>query len=402
MLPRLELLTTVVIADSDDTPDLGSVRVVGRGELFRDATATAGLPVPMPWDVATILYTSGTTGPSKGVIVPWGLFVHSVSGLDDLGPDDAYYSPLPLFHASGKSALTQMAYCGGRLVIRDRFDTGSFWRDVDGNGCTFTLMVPAIATWLLAQDPGPDDRTHALRQVNMAPIVPEFGERFGVRLRTGYGLTEAGSVLRRLDVTDRSPSVGTPMPGYTVRLVDEHDYEVAPGAVGELVVRTDQPWGLCVGYHAMPEQTVAAWRNGWLHTGDGFRRDDNGEFFFVDRIKDAIRRRGENVSSFEVEAIVSQHPAVAACAAIGVAAGPGEQEIKICVVREPDAELDPADLIEFLTARMPRFMVPRYVEFYDDFPRTGPTMRVQKARLREEPITTRTWDREAEGIELPR
>ena len=156
------------------------------------------------------------------------------------------------------------------------------------------------------------------------------------------------------------------------------------------------------GYWGMPDKTAEAWRNGWFHTGDGFRRDAHGDYYFVDRQKDALRRRGENVSSFEVEAVVLSHPDVAECAAIGVDAGLGEQEIKICVVTAEGATLDPAGLVEYLIPKLPRFMVPRYIEQYDALPKTEATMRVQKAKLREVPFTDATWDREAAGIAVPK
>ncbi|MGH7899248.1 MAG: AMP-binding protein, partial [Candidatus Binatia bacterium] len=268
--------------------------------------------------------------------------------------------------------------------------------------CTFTLVVPAMAHWLLAQPPSPDDRRHALRKVLSSPIVPGFAERFGVALRTHYGMTEAGNVMLRREVTDSSPSCGRPVPGYEVRLVDEHDYEVPSGEVGELIVRTTDPWRLCRGYWNLPDKTAEAWRNGWFHTGDAFRRDAEGNYFFVDRKKDALRRRGENVSSFEVEALVTRHPAVAECAAVGVDTELGEQEIKICVVRRPDRDLTPRALIEFLVAKMPRYMVPRFVEFVPSLPKTEATLRVQKAKLRREGVNANTWDREAAGVTLPK
>jgi crotonobetaine/carnitine-CoA ligase len=215
-------------------------------------------------------------------------------------------------------------------------------------------------------------------------------------------MTEAGNVTSRPLVTDESPSCGKPRPGYEARIVDEHDYEVGVGEVGELMVRTEQPWWMNAGYWNMPEKTAEAWRNGWFHTGDGFRRDEEGNYYFVDRTKDALRRRGENVSSFEVEAIVNEHPDVAETAAIAADMELGEQEIKICVIRRQGADLTPEALIEFLIPRMPRFMVPRFVEFVDEFPRTEATMRVQKVKLRAEALNDRTWDREAAGIVVPK
>jgi crotonobetaine/carnitine-CoA ligase len=168
------------------------------------------------------------------------------------------------------------------------------------------------------------------------------------------------------------------------------------------MVRTTDPWRICVGYWNMPEKTAEAWRNGWFHTGDAFRRDADGNYFFVDRKKDALRRRGENVSSFEVEASVLKHPAVAECAAVAVDVELGEQEIKVCVVPKPGAELTPKELVEFLIPKMPHYMVPRFVELVTALPKTEATMRVQKAKLRENARNERTWDREAAGLAVPR
>jgi len=178
-----------------------------------------------------------------------------------------------------------------------------------------------------------------------------------------------------------------------VRLVDEHDEPVATGEVGEMIVRTREPWALNGGYYKMPEATVAAWRNGWFHTGDAFRCDDEGWYYFVDRMKDAIRRRGENISSFEVENHVLQHPAVVECAAVGVRTEHGDEDVMAVVVVK-DVGFDPRELVDFLAPRMPRFMVPRYVRVVEDLPRNETTRRVRKHDLRDEGITPTTFDRE--------
>jgi crotonobetaine/carnitine-CoA ligase len=330
------------------------------------------------------------------------MMILGVGLLDDLTSEDAIYGAFPMFHMSGKGMIAQAAYMGGRDVFREAFDTGCFWKDIDEHRCTFTLVVPAMAHWLLAQPPSDEDRTHALRHVISSPIIHAFRERFNVTMRTHYGMTEAGNVTSRRDVTDDSPSCGSARPGYDVRIVDEHDFEVPTGEVGELVVRTNQPWWMAIEYWNKPEPTNELWRNGWLHTGDGFRRDEDGSYTFVDRQKDAIRRRGENISSFEVEKIVIQHEAVAECAAIGVSTDSGEQEVKVCIVVADGARFDPGDLLRFVIPLMPRFMVPRFVETVEALPKTEATLRVQKAKLREEPLNDRTWDREAAGIEIPR
>jgi crotonobetaine/carnitine-CoA ligase len=196
-------------------------------------------------------------------------------------------------------------------------------------------------------------------------------------------------------------SCGRPRPGVEARVVDANDCEVAPGEVGELIVRTDRPWAMNHGYYKNPAATAEAWRNGWFHTGDGFRRDEAGNFFFVDRMKDAIRRRGENISSFEVEAEVCAHPAVREAAAVAVKSEVSEDEVLIAVSLAEGAALDPAELIAFLRPRMAHFMVPRFVRIIDDLPKT-PTQKVQKHLIRTEGVTDATWDREKAGIVIKR
>ena len=184
-------------------------------------------------------------------------------------------------------------------------------------------------------------------------------------------------------------------------MADEHDYPVPPNTVGELLVRTRDPWFLNVGYYKMPEATATAWRNGWFHTGDAFRYDEDGNFYFVDRIKDAIRRRGENISSFEVEAYVMRYPAVAEVAAVAVPSEHSEDEVKVIVVPKPGQEFTPEGLIRFLIPIMPRFMIPRYVQVVEALPKT-PTLRVKKGELRGTGPGEGAWDREAAGIEIPK
>jgi crotonobetaine/carnitine-CoA ligase len=257
--------------------------------------------------------------------------------------------------------------------------------------------------FLLMQPAREDDARNPLRGVTAAPLSPEieeFKKRFDVKVTTGFGMTEVGGILgsdweamnwRSCGKVRRGP------PGYEVRLVDEHDQPVADGEFGELIVRTDEPWALNSGYHRMPEKTAEAWRNGWFHTGDVFVRDPDGYFYFVDRLKDCIRRRGENISSMEVEAYVQEHPDVLECAAIGVPSEYSEDEVKICVVAKPGAVFTCAELIEFLTPRMPRFMLPRFVELVGELPKTEATNRIKKAELKKDPLNDKTWDRESAG-----
>ncbi len=400
----LGALSTVVVLDADTAPVGLAGRVLTGAEFFADATPATDFAGPDYWDIAAIIYTSGTTGPSKGVLMPWGTlwsFV-SVAPRDFVAPGEGFYAMYPAFHVSGKSMLYQAALFEARMVVREQFSIEHFWDDVRAFGITGAGLVGPIAAFLLLQPEQPGDADTPLRHVMMGPLVPEvdqFKERFGVEVGTGYGMTEIGGAF----VSDgyalaNSTSCGrlcSGWAGYEVQIVDEHDQPLGPDEVGELIVRTREPWVLNQGYFGMPEVTAQAWRNGWFHTGDAFRYDVEGNYYFVDRIKDAIRRRGENISSFEVEALVAQHPDVAEAAALGVPSEYSEDEVKVCVVLRDGAEVTHGELIEFLVPRMPKFMVPRYVEFVASLPKTEATMRTQKVKLRERALSEATWDREA-------
>lgn len=379
---------------------------------FADRVAPATDLEPAAYhDIACMIYTSGTTGPSKGVLMPWGELHQFVTALPDdvITSEGTHYLCLPVFHVSGKSGIYICAHHDARLVVRDTFSLAEFWTDVRHFECTSTGLIGVMASFLMAMPAQPDDTDNPLTNVSMGPLVAEveeFKRRFGVNVSTGYGMTEIGVPL----VSDgwnlaNATSCGklrTGYPGYEVRVVDEWDQPLGPGEVGELIVRTAEPWTMNAGYHNMPAETAAAWRNGWFHTGDAFKYDEDGNYTFVDRIKDAIRRRGENISSFEVESYVSKHPAVQECAAVAVPSQHGEDEVKVVVVPAAGASVDPRELIEFLVPTMPRFMIPRYVEVVDALPKT-PTMRVRKVELRSDGgVTNTTWDREAAGITLPK
>jgi carnitine-CoA ligase len=264
---------------------------------------------------------------------------------------------------------------------------------------TAALVGPMTAL-LYSAPPQPDDADTPLRNAILGPMIPEivdFERRFGVRVATGYGQTETGMAVTT--GWDHGPwancgRLREDYPWPEVRIADEFDEPVPDGEVGEMLVRSAEPWALNVGYHDMPEQTAAAWRNGWFHTGDAFRRDADGWFYFVDRLRDTIRRRGENISSFEVETMVAEHPAVRECAAIGVPAPLGEDDVFVAVIVDGAVAFEPADLLAFLEDRMPRFMLPRYVEVVDDLPRTEASMRVRKHELRDRGVTASTWDRD--------
>ncbi|HVY85893.1 MAG TPA: AMP-binding protein [Caulobacterales bacterium] len=401
-------LKTVIVPDAKGPlPDL-PFTMLTRADFLRDAAPDYSLPGPDPWDDVSVAYTSGTTGVSKGVLQCAG--GTPVGGLtywppDGVSPDDCYYIPYPTFHASGRGLAYAAMLGGARCVIRETFSTWHFWEDIRKYKCTITMMLGAVSNFVFQQPAKPDDADNPLRAVFMVPAVEkieEFKRRFGVKVWAGFGGTDISSPIKSdwLDETNWS-SCGRLRPGYQVRIVDEHDIEVPTGQVGEAIVRTDNPWIMNFRYFGMPEKTVEAWRNGWLHSGDGLRVDEKGNYYFVDRIKDAIRRRGENVSSFEVESEVNSHPAVLECAAIAVPSEWSEDEIKIVVRLHPDQKLEHAELIAYLIPRMPRYAIPRYVEFVEALPKT-PTEKIQKNELRKAPMTPTTWDREAAGIKVPR
>jgi crotonobetaine/carnitine-CoA ligase len=418
-LPRLEAvadelpnLEAIILVDADDGEHSLSIPVVGRTE-FLDGATPAPRPGPDPWDTATILYTSGTTGPSKGVIIPWGLHrsfgtVHELYG--DVTSDDGHYVPVPLFHVGGKYPVMAMTSLGGRIILREVFSTTEFWDDVRKHRATIMTFIGVIQHFVWNQPRRPDDADNPLRISIAAPCPPnveEFNERFGVRTVTGFGMTEMPAPLSSdgagVDANTYA-TVGKVRPGFECRIVNEHDQPVPQGTTGELIVRSIKPWVMNQGYYKMPEVSFRAWRNGWFHTGDAFRSDEDGNYFFVDRMKDAIRRRGENISSSEVEADVCRHPEVERCAAFPVPSTMGdgaEDEVMISVVRVEGSTLTEAALIEWLIPRMAHFMVPRYVDLVSELPMT-PTVKVRKHVLKERGVTRSTWDREAAGIVVKR
>jgi carnitine-CoA ligase len=397
-LPRL---ATVFVVDGPGRAIPGPARVVGLAELLAGSAPATGLSGPDPWDVAYLLFTSGTTGPSKAVISPWGSVVYQMTSWfppESCGPGLGFYTALPMFHNSGRSAFNLVLVRGGRFVYREKFSATHLWDDVRRTNCVTLSLVGPMTSLVWSAEPRPDDADNPVRYVGLGPMIPDmeaFERRFGVRVATCYGQTEIGSPV--VTGWDHGPwancgKVRQDYPWPDVRLVDEHDEPVPRGEVGEMVVRTEEPWALNLGYYQMPEESMRAWRNGWFHTGDAFKQDDEGWYYFVDRMKDAIRRRGENISSFEVENYVVEHPAVVDCAAVGVPTQHGDEEVLVAVVVKDG--FDPAALIAYLEPRMPRFMVPRYIRVMDDLPRNETTARVRKQYLRDEGVTGSTWDRE--------
>lgn len=391
---------TIIVYGNVTEIDVAEVtRLVAFDELPR-GDGTNPPPVVDYVDPAAILYTSGTTGPSKGVLYGYGHAYATAAPLAaHLGPDDVFYMFLPMFHTGLPHVFGTALLSGGTLAIREKFSTSEFWNDVRHFGATATLLISTMPAYLMSAPAAPGDRTSGLRTLFMAPVLKEidaFKDRFGcTRVITLFNMTEASTpLISGADLTI-AQSCGRPRPGISARIVDENDEPVPPGVVGELVLRSDDPWEFNLGYWRNPEKTAEAWRNQWLHTGDLLTMDADGNYYFKDRLKDAIRRRGENISSFELESEVKTHPAIAECAAVAVPSPMGEDEVKVVVALFPGMPLGAEALIDFLVPRLPAYMVPRYVEFRDELPRT-PTGKIQKMTLRENGAAN-AWDREGRG-----
>ena len=269
---------------------------------------------------------------------------------------------------------------------------------------TSVCLVAAMIPFLSKLPPGSETKNHPLKKALCIPWNEEakaFGRRYGIEVRTCFNMTEISNPMVSECYPSKIGTCGKIRDGVEARVVDENDCEVAPGVTGELILRTDRPWAMNHGYYKIPEATAAAWRNGWFHTGDGFKYDEEGYFYFVDRIKDAIRRRGENISSFEVENEVTAFDAVGEAAAIPVPSELGEDEVMIVVAPAQGKKIDPLELFNFLIPRMAHFMLPRYIRIIDDLPKT-PTQKIKKHLLKDAGVTPDTWDREKEGIKVKR
>lgn len=367
-------------------------------EALHDADGSPLPPAVEYYDPMAVFYTSGTTGPSKGVLYSYAQ-AHATALPPGrmCEPDDVFYMFLPMFHVGLSNMFGIVVIAGATMAIRQKFSVHAFWDDVRRYRITMTLIMSTMPNFIASQIPKSSDRDHTLKKLIMIPLmknVEQFSERFGCRIATYYNMTEISTPIcsNGFELAN-STSCGRLRPGVSARIVDEFDEEVPVDTVGELLVRSANPWEFNLGYWQNPQKTAESWKNQWLHTGDAFSVDAQGNYYFVDRIKDAIRRRGENVSSFEVENEVDAHPSVLESAAIAVASEFSEDEIKVVVSLKPDATLTPEALLEFLRPRLPVYMLPRYIEIHlVELPKT-PTGKIRKVALRELGIG-QAWDRE--------
>ncbi len=367
-------------------------------------------PPEVLWsDPFIIMFTSGTTGPSKGSVMPqnYALYMAEVcSESADYGENDRLYNALPLFHGNAQLLSTMPALLSGaKMVLAERFSASRFWGEIKKYQCTEFNYIGGILPILYKADPKPEDKDNPLRIMlgGGAPkdLFERFEQRFGLTLIEGYGMSEIGLPLMNTVHQNKKGTCGRPREDYDVKVVDDHGLEVGPDTPGELLLRPRKPYCIMLEYYNMPDKTVEAWQDLWFHTGDYLYYDKDGAFHFVDRKKDAIRRRGENISSFEVEKVIRAHPAVFESAAVAVKSELGEDEVMVCLTLKPGLSLTPEELIAHCQENMAYFMIPRYLRFMEKLPKT-PTERVQKFQLRDQGVTADTWDRETAGIELKR
>jgi crotonobetaine/carnitine-CoA ligase len=364
-------------------------------------------------DLHSLLYTSGTTGPSKGNM---STHAHALSCGFELAqtygyrPDDVVYVCLPMFHGNAWLCSVMPAFVAdASIAVSRRFSASAFWDDIRRYGVTQFNSLGAMTNFLWSRPPDPRDRDHKVRQVMVVPtpqqFYHDFEKRFGIKFTSVYALSDCGMVTAYgpQDPPEKWASGGKACEHVEVRIVDDDDFELPRRQTGEIVVRSTMPWLYAQGYYNMPEANVRTYRNLWFHTGDRGYLDEDGYIYFVDRKKDAIRRRGENISSFEVEQIILKHRAVLEVAAFPMTSEHSEDEVMVSVVLREGQTLSEVELIEHCQENMAYFMVPRFVEFVAELPKTM-TEKVEKYKLKAdaEKRLSSVWDREKAGIVVKR
>lgn len=368
-----------------------------------------------PTDLSMLIYTAGTTGPSKGCMISHNYVCNlgrQVVQMEDRHSEDCNWTALPLFHmnATGGTILSCM-FVGARVAIFPRFSVSRFWPDIRRSGATVASLLGSMITFL-AEAEDSEASTACFGQLHTvrgspfpAPLQKKWKERFGVETAgsNSYGLTEAARVVTGMRSDESAPpgSSGRANEDFDVRIFDDNDNELPPNTPGEIVIRPRRPHIMFEGYWNRPADTLKIMRNMWLHSGDIGKFDENGYFYFVDRMKDYLRRRGENISSFEVETGLRAHPDIADVAVHAVFSESGEDDVKATIVLKDGAGITEEDICVWAIDRLPYFTIPRYFEFRSDLPR-NPVGRVLKYELRAEGCTQATWDREKSGMQVPK
>ncbi|QYJ03521.1 AMP-binding protein [Nocardioides panacisoli] len=406
VMPSPPDLAVVVGEAAPEEPPFGTdVRHLGFDELRAIGAASPEQLEPPPAStVGTIMYSSGTTGPSKGVMLSQGYYatlsaVHA--DVFDLATGATTYCVQPLCHIDGRSSVVNTINVRGRLFLGTRFSASRFWEEVERYDVDYFYYVGTMIH-LLHKQPSRAASSPVRHRIGIGSATPasiqrEFEARFNCELVQGYGLTEFGLILAQR-VGDNAPGhVGRTLPWVEVQVVDADDVTVADGTPGQLICRPLRPHLHMLGYWNKPEATVEAWCGLWFHTGDVVVRHDDGCFEYVGRAKDSIRRRGENVSAWEVEQAASRHECVLEAAAIGVPSDVGEEDVALLVVPSAHGRPEPSELRSFMASDLPRYALPRYVEVVEELPKT-PSERIAKGLVRERGLSRAAWDAEETSV----
>lgn len=412
VLDELKSLRHVVAWSRDRAepalPDWNGISSCAFNDLLAAPATAPGVSVSFK-DLSSILYTSGTTGRSKGVMISHNYWYEMWSEAVKYGrytEDDVLYTGLPFFHSSASGTTVGPAILAdAQAVIVERFSASRMMQDCRDYEVTAAKYIGSIIPILMKQPERAEDADNPVRLMvgSAAPphLLAPFEKRFNTTLLEGYGMTECTICLVN-PYDERKPgSCGKPITGWDVKLVDEDDLEVAPGEIGEFVAQPRRTHLGTMGYYNDPVATNELFRNFWIHTGDLGRMDENGYFYYVDRKKQALRRRGENISSFEVEAVINAHPDVLETCVVGVPSDMGEEEVKAVIVPMPGTAPTPEEIIDWCQPRIAYFAIPRFIAFRESLPKT-PSQRVEKYRIKNEGVTPDCWDRERSGIVLAR
>ena len=413
VVPELDELGHLIVV-AEAAPDVRGANVHSWADVLATATGTAPASV-RPADLATFIYTGGTTGPSKGCMLSQNYheaLTRQIGLCWQRTAEDVVWTPLPLFHFNAiTTAVLGPLVFGGRAAIYGKFSVSNFWSEMNRVGATITSTLGTMA-YLLAHDvdraemprSGSDVANASLRLIGAAPMPVEVDEvirsRFGVETFSGaYGTTEASLISWQPPGVPNRPNAAGVVNDefFDVRIFDDDDRELPRGSEGEIVIRPKRPHTMFEGYWGRPEATVGASRNWWYHTGDVGRVDDDSYLYFVDRKADYLRRRGENISSFEVERVLMGHGKLADVAVHAVPSDLTEDELKLTATLEDAADLTEEELFRWCIHELPYFALPRYIEFRAELPRS-PVGRVLKRALRDEGVTAATWDADASGI----
>ncbi|MBL41634.1 MAG: hypothetical protein CMM49_03115 [Rhodospirillaceae bacterium] len=375
--------------------------------LYRDNTGDLNIDINYT-DTACLLYTSGTTGVSKGVIMNnhflWSFGVN-VAQINQIDNSDISYNYLPFFHIAGKFLLMASMLVDAQNVVVPQLSISNFWDDINKYKATLMVAAGGVCNMLYSQPSKSNDSNNSLKLIYAVPIPTEFSndfeKRFDVKFIEAYGSTELNVVACSEPGKTPPKSFGKPLSNYEMSIFDEFDQPCSPDVPGEIVVRPKKPNIMMEGYYGLPEKTLEVIKNLWFHSGDQGYVDSQGWFYFLDRLTDSMRRRGENISSFEVEKIINEHEGVSECAAIGIKSDMQEDEVKVVIVKNKEVNLTEKELLYYCVEKMPYFMVPRFIEFKEELPRTALT-KIKKVELRREGLTSKTWDCEANGLKVTR